>query len=51
MAGKPVNVTLPKALLDAAAAKGATIQLHIGGWTDGVWAHESWVRLPEIVRM
>jgi hypothetical protein len=51
LAGKLVNVTIPQALLSAAAATGTTIQLHIGGWIDGTWDHENWVRLPQIVRM
>ena len=50
MAGKPVNVTLPQALLTAAAGTGAAIQLHIGGWTDSLWNKESWPRLPDMVR-
>jgi hypothetical protein len=51
MAGKPVNVTLPQALLTAAAGTGVTIQLHIGGWTDGLWGKDQWVRLPDLVRV
>jgi hypothetical protein len=45
MPGNVVTVTLPQALL----ASGA-VRLQIGGWTDALWDHTDWARLPEVVR-
>ena len=45
MPGTVVTVTLPQALL----ASGA-VRLQIGGWTDALWDHTDWTRLPEVVR-
>ena len=45
MPGRPVTVTVPASI---ASLQQAT--LHIGGWTDGLYKHTEWARLPEIVR-
>jgi hypothetical protein len=46
MAGKVVNVTLPKALLPYASS----IAFQIGCHTDGIWDKTEWTRMPEMVR-
>ena len=48
MAGTVVTVTVPQALLSAAAD--GIVELQIGCHDDGLWDHDTWVRLPEIVR-
>lgn len=51
MAGQPVTVTIPQALLRALPVGSAPITLHIGGWTDNIYKDRAeFTRLPEMVR-
>jgi hypothetical protein len=51
VAGKPVTVTIPQAMLKLPAGS-APIMLHIGGWTDEIYQERTeFQRLPEIARL
>lgn len=45
MAGRPVKVTVPASVVKAGGA-----WLLVGGWTDQLYHHAQWYRLPEIAR-
>ena len=45
MPGKNVTVTVPSSIATAGSAT-----LHIGGWTDKLYAKTLWKRLPDVVK-